>query len=611
MESFWAGLVGVFNWIVRTSIYAAVIVVVIATVQKLGQHRLPVRWSYALWIVLLVRMALPVSIQSDWSVWNLMPQIAGGFSKDKSIQDESVGNTGIKSRKDNLPGVAFDAPHYTATNDAVTPVSGDSDDGKIVKKNLITSAVSQNGWRLASGVWLAGAVILMLCIMARSLRLWLAIRRLRTVTEQWLLELFEDCRQQMQLRTMVGLFVTDKVNSPSLFGFIRPRVLLPVDFVEQVDRESLRCIFLHELAHLKHSDIWISWIVALLQSLHWFNPLVWWAFMRMRAHRESACDALVLSYMQEEGDRYGRTLINQLERFNQTQHLPAVAGIFESKAELKRRLTMIAKFKRPTRIASVFAAALLAVLSYGLLTNAKDKPVPLTHKQVAAQNALDNKMEEGKRVFERLLEAGGGRARFSQIKDVTFSANLKQASQGLDFDVVAYLKPPHNLRMEINDAKKGVRFTLAFNGKSGWVTDPIAGSVQDMTDPVLKQLQKSLGTQILFDPQSLYSATGFEGREFINGREYLVIRQISEPGFDYVLTYIDPETYLPYKYIMSNVDGKIEKFVSDYREVEGMKVPFIIHIKINDKDEIEMMTKKWIINSNLEDSFFERPAAWK
>jgi beta-lactamase regulating signal transducer with metallopeptidase domain len=611
MESFWAGLVGVFSWIVQTSMYAAIIVVVIATVQKLGQHQLPVCWSYALWIVLLVRMVLPVSIQSDWSVWNLMPQIASGFSKDKSIQDESVGNTGIKSRKDNLSGVAFDAPHYTATNDAVTPVSGDRDDSKIVKKSLITTAVSQIGWRLASGVWLAGAVILMLCIMVGSLRLWLAIRRLRTVTEQWLLELFEDCRQQMQLRTMVGLFVTDKVNSPSLFGFIRPRVLLPVGFIEQVDRESLRCIFLHELAHLKRGDIWISWIVALLQSLHWFNPMVWWAFIRMRADRESACDALVLSYMQEDVDRYGRTLISQLERFNQTQYLPAVAGIFESKEELKRRLTMIAQFKRPTRIASIFAAALLVVLSCVLLTNAKDKPVPLTPEQAAAQNALDNKMEEGKRIFERSLEAVGGRARLSQIKDVTFSANLKQASQGMDYDIVTYMTP-HNLRMEINDAKKGVRFTLAFNGKSGWVTDPITGSVQDMPGPALEQLKKSgAGTQILFDPQRLYTAARFEGRESIDGRGYLVIRQIGALGFDSVLTYIDPETYLPYNFITSNVDGKIERIESDYRDVKGMQIPFITNIKINDKDEIEIMFKEWIINSNLEDSFFERPAARK
>jgi hypothetical protein len=51
MESLLAGLVEVFNWVVQTSIYAAVIIVVIATVQKLVRHRLPARWSYVLWMI--------------------------------------------------------------------------------------------------------------------------------------------------------------------------------------------------------------------------------------------------------------------------------------------------------------------------------------------------------------------------------------------------------------------------------------------------------------------------------------------------------------------------------------------------------------------------------
>jgi hypothetical protein len=274
---------------------------------------------------------------------------------------------------------------------------------------------------------------------------------------------------------------------------------------------------------------------------------------------------------------------------------------------------MITRFKYLTRIASIFAAALLVALSCGLLTDAKDKPVPLTPEQAVAQNALDNKMEEGKRIFERSLEARGGKARFSQIKDVTFSANLKMASQGADLnlDVVTYLKPPHKLRQEIN-VTKSVRFTIAFDGKSGWMTDPNTGTVQDMPDPVLEQLKNSaIGTQILFDPQRLYRAAAFEGREFIDGREYLVIRHAGMLGFDSVLGYIDPETYLPYKFTMSKVDGKAEVIVSDYRETDGVKLPFIMNMKIADKAKIEMMITEWVINPNLEDSFFEKPAAWK
>jgi len=336
--------------------------------------------------------------------------------------------------------------------------------------------------------------------------------------------------------------------------------------------------------------------------------MVWWAFIRMRADRESASDALVLSYIQEESDRYGRALINLLERFNQTQHLPAVAGIFESKAELRRRLTMIAKFRRPTRFTGIGAAVLLVILSCGLLTDAKDDPVPLTSEQLMAQDALDKKMEEGERIFEQSIEAQGGRARFSQIRDMTFTANLKIVSQDVNMAVITYLKPPHKLRQEINVAE-GVRISMAFDGKSGWMTDPNTGSVQDMSEPVLAQLKNStLGTQMMFDPQMLYIAAGFEGRESIDGREYLVIKHTNVLGFDSVLIHIDPDTYLPYKFTMRTVDGKIEMIALDYRNIEGMNFPYTINLNIDDTENINMVLTEWVLNSNLEDSFFERPA---
>jgi biopolymer transport protein ExbD len=168
---------------------------------------------------------------------------------------------------------------------------------------------------------------------------------------------------------MVGLIVTDRVKSPILFGFIRPRVLLPADLARELPIERLRYILLHELAHLKRCDIHTGWILAFLQSLHWFNPLVWWAFGRMRFDRELACDEQVLLRVPDAERRdYGDVLIGMLERFNHVHNLPAIAGILENKDQLKRRLVMIKKFRRPMRREIIMFAALLAALSIALLT---------------------------------------------------------------------------------------------------------------------------------------------------------------------------------------------------------------------------------------------------
>ena len=70
------------------------------------------------------------------------------------------------------------------------------------------------------------------------------------------------------------------------------------------------------MSHIKRRDILTGWLMTALQILHWFNPLVWLAFHRMRVDRELACDALALSYASaEESQPYGRTIIKLLESF--------------------------------------------------------------------------------------------------------------------------------------------------------------------------------------------------------------------------------------------------------------------------------------------------------
>ena len=99
-----------------------------------------------------------------------------------------------------------------------------------------------------------------------------------------------------------------------------------------------------------------------LQVLHWFNPLVWLAFHRMRVDRELACDALALSYAKEEENQpYGRTIIKLLEGFGCSTWAPSMAGTVEHKNQMKERISMIAKFRRTNQW-----PALAGVLFIGL-----------------------------------------------------------------------------------------------------------------------------------------------------------------------------------------------------------------------------------------------------
>ena len=107
-------------------------------------------------------------------------------------------------------------------------------------------------------------------------------------------ELLEASRRVIGTRRAPVLVETDAVDSPALFGLLRPKLLLPTGLIRRLDESELRHVFLHELAHLRRHDVLLNWLAALLQIIHWFNPMIWFGFARMRADREFACDALAL-----------------------------------------------------------------------------------------------------------------------------------------------------------------------------------------------------------------------------------------------------------------------------------------------------------------------------
>jgi Tol biopolymer transport system component len=149
--------------------------------------------------------------------------------------------------------------------------------------------------------------------------------------------------------------------------------------LDSATHEEMRYVFLHELAHLKRRDIYLGWLTSLLQILHWFNPLVWLAFHRMRTDRELACDALVLTQTgQERSHEYGGAIVGLLRRFSRSRRLPAMAGIVENRSQLRRRIAMITRFKKNSYQWSPLAVIVIIMLGCVSLPDAQRKEATVT-----------------------------------------------------------------------------------------------------------------------------------------------------------------------------------------------------------------------------------------
>jgi beta-lactamase regulating signal transducer with metallopeptidase domain len=211
--------------------------------------------------------------------------------------------------------------------------------------------------------WLIVAVVLL------ALTLWNLVRYFRvksraSAVDATTADLFNQCKLQVMLRRHVGLLETADIQSPAMFGWWSPTLLLPIDLSSQLSTGQLRHIFLHELAHVQRRDILVNWLVTLVQIVHWFNPLVWYSLRKLRDDMELACDARVIGRLPKtERVDYGNTLIKLADCYPVPLTLAHGAGIAENHAQLKRRVQMIAQFSPVNIKRSLFALCVLTALT--------------------------------------------------------------------------------------------------------------------------------------------------------------------------------------------------------------------------------------------------------
>ena len=400
MESLLLEITPVFQWLIKTTLQASVIICIVLAVKILLSKKLTPRWHYVLWMLVIARMVMPVSLQSSYSIYNLVSRFntisvsSPDHNTENSFDSTLEENTASSLEQEEVevsssetdvlavetPGTVTDTVDVAVADVESTSKDISNPEVERSKPVIIETSVPPSGkngypvWEVAfiliPYVWLVGATILGIYVLISNLKLWRIIRVQRPVTDSKILNLLEDCKTQMNMHAYLAVVETDKVTSPALFGFLRPRLLLPQGMMYKLSREQLRHIFLHELAHLKRGDIYFGWITALLQTLHWFNPLVWYGFHKMRADRELACDELAIKAMKDgENNEYGKTIVSLLEDFSAPQYTPGLAGILEEKSQLKRRISMIANHRKGSPRLSVFAAVLMMVIGGVALTD--------------------------------------------------------------------------------------------------------------------------------------------------------------------------------------------------------------------------------------------------
>ena len=306
----------VFLKLTNMSISASWLVLAVL-VLRLALKKAPKWVNVVLWGIVAVRLICPFSIESALS---LIPS-----TETIPMNIEMAARPAIDSGIDMV-------------NSALNPIISAS-----FTPNPGASANPLQIWiPVASVIWLLGMVGMALYTAISYLRLY---RMLNTA-----------------VRYEKNIFQSENVTTPFVLGIFRPRIYLPF----QIAEGDLAHVIAHEQAHICRKDHWWKPLGFLLLTIHWFNPLMWLAYVLLCRDIELACDEKVI---QKLGNDQRADYTQALVSCSVNRRMIAACPLAFGEVGVKDRVKSIMNYRKPTFWIIITAFFVCVVVSVCFLTN--------------------------------------------------------------------------------------------------------------------------------------------------------------------------------------------------------------------------------------------------
>ena len=299
----------IFYWIFNMSIAATICMMPLLLLRLI--KKIPRRIFIWLWLVPFIRMCIPVGISSKYGIMALLSKFTT-----KTVTIVQIGDDSALTMMNHVMGA-----------NSYFPIT--------YKVNLL-----EDLFNIASVVWL---VVALAAILA------LAIIYFVTLGE---------VKDAKKLKN--NIYISDKIKTPAVYGIIKPKIILPIEYQES----ELNYILMHENAHIKRKDNLVRLLAFIIVCLHWFNPFAWLLLKLLYSDIELACDESVLSNCNEtERKEYAYTLLSTAEKTN------VFAASFGG-SKIRIRIENILSYKKISVFSIVAFSSLIIATCYVLLTNA-------------------------------------------------------------------------------------------------------------------------------------------------------------------------------------------------------------------------------------------------
>ena len=313
-----------FLSVLNMSLTASYVIIVVILIRLLLK-KAPKVISYALWGVVAFRLTIPFSFES---IFSLMPRNTNAIPIPHDIiyQQNPQINSGIEV-VDSFVSQSLPAPTVGAS---VNPL--------------------QVYIEIGAYIWILGMIALLVYSLASVLILNRQLKSAQLIKQ--------------------NTFEVQNLKTPFVLGLIKPKIYLPVG-LNSTERSY---ILLHEQTHIHRKDHIIKILAFLILSIHWFNPLVWVAFILMSTDMELSCDEKVLKEM--DGD-IKKTYANTLLSLATERHILNGSPLAFGEGNVKGRIKNVLNYKKPRFLVIVLSIIIVIAIGIGLMANPVNTAEPL------------------------------------------------------------------------------------------------------------------------------------------------------------------------------------------------------------------------------------------
>ena len=312
----------IFLRIVELSWQAGVLALAVM-LARLALRRAP-KWAVCLlWALVAVRLVLPFSLQSPVSLQAAQSPVTAALYELPQTQEAAQKTDEVLSGGPAEP---------------VTPLPPT----EVVTVQPVPAPKPAMTVSLLAAIWLAGVVMMLTYMLVSYLGIY---RRVCTAVR------LED-----------NVYRCGSWGTPFVLGLLRPRIYVP----EGMDDTALPQVLAHERCHIRRGDHIVKPLAFLMLALHWFNPVLWAAYVLLGRDMENACDERVLRGVDGAGRAaYSRALVACAVR----QRPAAVCPLAFGEVAVQERVKNAMNGKKPAVWAAVLLAIAAAVIAVCFLTS--------------------------------------------------------------------------------------------------------------------------------------------------------------------------------------------------------------------------------------------------